>query len=108
LMGIFGEGGTGKTRMIQAVRTWFEVLDRRNELVITATTGTAAFKIKGNTLHSAVGIPIEFGDNRTALTTKVIHKKASEWRERRFLIADEVSMMDAKVLESVNKELIKI
>jgi PIF1 helicase. len=77
-------------------------------LVVTATTGTAAFKIKGQTLHSAVGIPIEMGDDRPAATMRVTNKKATEWRERRFLIVDEVSMMDAKVLESVNRELAKI
>jgi hypothetical protein len=104
LMGIFGEGGTGKSRLIDAIRGWFKALRRENELVVTATTGTAAFKIGGKTLHSSVGIPIEDGDYRT----RVSNKKASEWRDRCFLIVDEVSMMDARIMSRLNDELGRI
>jgi hypothetical protein len=46
-MRIFGEGGTGKSRLIEAIKAWFLIIHRRHELVITATTGTAAVKIGG-------------------------------------------------------------
>jgi hypothetical protein len=36
---VFGEGGTGKSRLIAAVCAWFAVLNRQNELVVTAHTG---------------------------------------------------------------------
>jgi len=35
-MGIFGEGGTGKSRLIMAIRAWFCRLGRSESLVITA------------------------------------------------------------------------
>ena len=57
-MGIFRQGGTGKSRLIAAIRAWFCFLNRQNEVIVTATTGTAAFNIKGITLHSAANLPI--------------------------------------------------
>jgi len=68
-------------------------------------TGTAAIKIKGKTLHSAVGIPIEFGDNSKITMTKTSKQKIDEWREHTFLIVDEISMMDSKVMIQLNKQL---
>ena len=40
LMGLFGEGGTGKSRVINAIHKWFEVRGMSDELLITATTGS--------------------------------------------------------------------
>src|SRR5205814_2063947 len=48
-MGVFGEGGTGKSCLIAAIHVWFAVLNRQNELMVTATTCTAAFKVAGIT-----------------------------------------------------------
>ena len=57
-MGVFGEEGTGKSRLIAAIHAWFAVLNRQNELMITATTCAAAFKVMGITLHSTASLPI--------------------------------------------------
>ena len=92
----FEEGGTGKSRLIEAIPVWFAALSRSNELIVTATTGTAAFNVKGRTLHSAVGIPVENGDGTRLITMS--DKKAKEWQDRHYLIIDEVSMMDCKVI----------
>ena len=92
----FEEGGTGKSRLIEAIPVWFAALSRSNELIVTATTGTAAFNVKGRTLHSAVGIPVENGDGMRLTTMS--DKKAKEWQDRHYLIIDEVSMMDCKVI----------
>ena len=97
LMGVFGEAGTGKSRVITAIRAWFALLDRSKDLVTTAMTGAAAFQIRGSTLHSAVGIPVELGDHTTR---KHLKEKKSEWADenRKYLIIDEVSMLDCKVI----------
>ena len=105
LMGIFGEGGTGKSRLIEAIHVWFAALSRSNELIVTATTGTAAFNIKGRTLHSAVGISVENGDGARVVTMS--DKKAKEWQDRHYLIVDEVSMMDRKVITQLHTQLCK-
>jgi hypothetical protein len=104
-MGIFGEGGTGKSRLIEAIRAWFAGLSRSLELIITATTGTAAFNVKGYTLHSAVGIPVENGDGMRVVTMS--DKKAKEWQDHHYLIIDEVSMMDCKVITRLHTQLCK-
>ena len=96
LIGIFGEGGTGKSHLIKAICVWFAALSHLNELIITAMTGTAAFNVKGCTLHSAVGILVENGDGVRVMTMS--DKKAQEWQDHHYLIVDEVSMMDCKVI----------
>jgi len=70
LMGLFGEAGTGKSRVVEAVRMWFKQINREQELIVTATTGTAAFTIRGVILHSAVGIGIDEGERSTKISAK--------------------------------------
>ena len=95
-MGLFGEAGTGKSRVIDAIRAWFGMLNRSKELIVTATTGTTAFSIKGSTLHSVLGIPVE---------KKMSRKKKLEWADRQYLIIDEVSMMDRKLIVKLHDKL---
>lgn len=102
LMGLFGEGGTGKSRVIGAIRKWFEVQGLSDELLITATTGVAATKIGGQTLHSAIGL------RKDGKVSTVSKKVMDLWFNRRYLIIDEVSMMDAKLLTNLHNQLGKI
>jgi len=105
-MGVFGEGGTGKSRLIEAIRAWFTCIHRENELVVTATTGAAAHNIQGTTIHSSLAIPPqEKGDQYW--TKKMGADKVDEWRNRRYLIVDEVSMMSCKVITQVHVQLVK-
>ena len=46
-MGIFGEGGTRKSILIEAIRAWFACIRRQDELAATSTTGAAAHNING-------------------------------------------------------------
>ena len=46
-----GEGGTGKSRIINAIREFLVLMDQKNILRIMAFTGSAAFQIQGNTVH---------------------------------------------------------
>ena len=64
-MGVFGEGRTAKSRLIAAIHAWFAVLNRQNELMVTATTGTAAFNVVGTTLNSTANLPIGNYSNHT-------------------------------------------
>jgi hypothetical protein len=103
LMGVFGEGGTGKSRLIEAIRVWFRRNHREKELIVTATTGTAAVKINGSTVHSAVSIPIERSDGKRM--GKLTSQQLEDWTERRYMIIDEVSMLDCKVMEHLHTQL---
>jgi PIF1-like helicase len=58
-MAVLGEGGTGKSLLICAVRQWYASLGRSDEIVITATTGAAADNIGSSTIHSAAAIPVK-------------------------------------------------
>ena len=50
---IGGEGCTGKSRIIQAITELFTSRCISHHLLITATSGTAAARINGITIHSA-------------------------------------------------------
>ncbi len=100
-MGLFGEAGTGKSRVVDAIRLWFQRIGRESELVVTATTGVAAFNIRGTTLHSALGIAIEDSDR----AVKMSRKKLSEWSAPRYLIIDEVSIMGARLIITLHNKL---
>ncbi|KAI0257796.1 hypothetical protein BC834DRAFT_800086, partial [Gloeopeniophorella convolvens] len=52
LMQIQGEGGTGKSKVIQLVTDLFETSKRSRELVRAAYTGIAASLINGKTIHA--------------------------------------------------------
>jgi hypothetical protein len=105
LMGVFGAGGTGKSRLIDAIRVWFRRNGREKELIVTATTGSAAVKIAGTTVHSAVSIPIENPDGKRVGKLKA--KQIRAWNDAQYMIIDEVSMLDCKVMESLHTQLTK-
>jgi hypothetical protein len=106
LMGIFGEGGTGKSRLIEAIRSWFSLVGQGQRLIVTATTGAAAVRINGSTLHSAAAIPVEAGDREKQMKVgRATNKQVLLWKELDYIIIDEVSMMDAKVIMQLNKNL---
>jgi hypothetical protein len=103
LMGIFGEGGTGKSRLIDALRAWFSIVGRGAEIRVTAMTGSAASHIRGSTLHSATGIKVEYGER--SINRGSISKKAAEWCDTRYLIVDEVSMIDRDIMIRLEVQL---
>jgi hypothetical protein len=79
LMGIFGEGGTGKSRLIDTIRAWFKVDMREREIIVAATTGTATVKIDGSTVYSAVSIPID--DDEGTRMGKLSPKQEEDWAD---------------------------
>ena len=103
-MGLFGEGGTGKSRLISAIRAWFAYIGHEGHLAVTAMTGVAARNINGTTIHSSLAIPPqETGDDR--LTRRISEKKVDEWRQRCYLIVDEVSMLSCKLITQIHIQL---
>ena len=43
-LGVFGEGGTGKSQLIKAIQAWFRMRHRSEELVVTATNGDSCIQ----------------------------------------------------------------
>src|SRR6185436_15127588 len=99
-----GEPGSGKTHTINRYIEWLR--ERGVEPAVTASTGIAATHVGGMTIHSWSGIGIK--------------KRVSDWdiemiqaREKtalrivqtKILIIDEISMLDAETLNSVDRVL---
>ncbi|KAF5311241.1 hypothetical protein D9611_013019 [Ephemerocybe angulata] len=101
LMYIGGRGGTGKSYLIDTVELLFECLGRSDELRLGAYTGIAASLIGGNTLHSLLSIGSSFGKNPATATKRL----SDEWRNVKYLIIDEISMVGAQFLAMVSAKL---
>ena len=89
LMVIPGEGGVGKSKVIQTVSKNFDSRGVEDWCVKGAYTGIAASLIDGKTLHVLAGIPVR-GGRQSARTLK---KLREYWRSKRYLIIDEISML---------------
>ncbi|KAL6411732.1 hypothetical protein AUP68_04106 [Ilyonectria robusta] len=116
-----GEGGTGKSRVIEALVDLFASKGISNRLLITATSGTAAAQINGITIHSACGICKDqaAGGANTAKdldgvrlpkhAERFIHGQSRmDWQEKDLLVIDEVSMLGARTLHAVNEQLCRL
>lgn len=97
-----GEAGTGKTYNLKKI-----VRKMKNDNIrkaLTASTGIAAFHIKGMTIHRVLG----FGIHNTKEYLETLYKK--DWWEKTkktlkridWLIIDEISMLSPKQFELAN------
>ena len=101
---ITGPGGTGKSYLLNALRTEFRKAGR--VIAITAMTGCAALLLgtHAKTLHSWAGIGLGKGTVESVLASIAKngrHKK--NWRDTGCLVIDEVSMLTPQLLEFINK-----
>ncbi|RKK60746.1 hypothetical protein BFJ69_g17203 [Fusarium oxysporum] len=115
-----GEGGTGKSRVIEALVELFAKKDLSNRLLITATSGTAAARINGITIHSACGFTKDQGAGANTAkdldgvrlpkqAERFIHGPSRmDWQEKDVLVIDEVSMLGARTLHAVNEQLCRL
>ena len=100
-----GEGGTGKTRVIQAIVYYFSINQKRHELLLAAPTGSAACLINGETIHRLLKISTFAKQKVTKGTASRIRKLQTMWRNVRFLIIDEVSMLSQDMLNKISQAL---
>lgn len=99
-MFLTGEAGTGKSTLIRH----FQAL--MPEMSITATTGTAAFLIGGQTLHSWAGLGIALNpsvESALGFLRRRKSKAIDRWKTCKCLVIDEISMLSAATFELVNK-----
>jgi ATP-dependent DNA helicase PIF1 len=98
---ITGPAGTGKSYTIKNI---IELLSKNKKNIgLTATTGTAAFIIGGQTIHSFFGLGIT--DSSLADIFINIKKHSSIYKrlvELDVLIIDEVSMLDTLLFEKIS------
>ena len=85
-----GEGGTGKSHIIHAITQFFKRNCAREMLAIGAYTGIAVSLISGKTLH----VLFDLTPNRMGIPSATkIHKLASLWEGKKYLIIDKFSMV---------------
>lgn len=99
-----GEPGSGKTHTINRYVEWLR--ERGVEPAVTASTGIAATHINGMTIHSWSGIGIKRDVNDYDIgIIQSREKTAKRILDTKVLIIDEISMLDAATLESVDRVL---
>lgn len=98
---ITGPAGTGKSYTIKHI---IELLNANSKKIgLTATTGTAAFIIGGQTIHSFMGLGI--GDLSIAEIFIKIKNRSNIYKrlaELDVLIIDEISMLDTILFEKIS------
>jgi len=103
-----GPPGVGKSYTLKNIIKYFDEIE--NKYGLTAMTGCAAILIKGQTLHSFLGIGLgnDKVDNIYEKIKEKNKKKFNELKNLDTLIIDEISMMNDSFFEKVSKLLSKI
>ena len=108
-----GAAGAGKSCTINLLKEMVQlIMQEPGEdpdhpyILLCAPTGTAAVNIKGQTLHSAFGFT--FGDEHYSLSDKTRDTKRATFKNLKFLIIDEVSMVKADQLYQLDLRLREI
>lgn len=103
LMAVHGQGGTGKTRLLEAITSLFSDLGCADLFAKTALTGVAACQIGGKTLHSWATIPAGKGLPRTDTwihrpSRETAKKRIANMRGKFLFAADEMSLLTTDLL----------
>ena len=97
-MFLTGSGGTGKSRVVQAVRDFARRWHATSMVCVSATSGTAAVNLNGSTYQSAVGFQF---NGRASAPSSLYHV----WRRIGLMIVDEVSLMKSSDLFRLHQRL---
>lgn len=108
VMGLFGKGGTGKSRVIQAAVDFAKRWYVADAVVITATSGIAGVLINGFTYHRALGINPH--DSNKQKLPDITKKKnggdyVAAWASVALLVVDEISMAASSALTNISNQL---
>lgn len=97
-----GEGGTGKSRIIEALVYLAKMWDRPGAVRTCAPTGIAASLVNGQTFHSLVGLR---GGENFDIRKKPSAKSMEELAGLLMLVVDEISMLGRKNLAALSSYL---
>ena len=101
LMQIHGEGGTGKSRVIQTITQYFKNRGVQHMLLKMAYTGIAASLIEGKTTHTATSMSV----NSSGISAAAKSKLAKTWGHVEYVIIDEISMISRKFFAELSKRV---
>lgn len=99
-----GEGGTGKSWLLECVVKYFRQfpLPHNKLIAVTAPTGMASFLVKGITLHRFAGTGIEETNISTMIARASRGVSSLYWKNTDILIIDEISMISATFFENLS------
>ena len=101
LMYLGGPGGTGKSRVVNALRDFFALRNESRRFRLAAYTGVAARNIGGATLHALLQMN-ETGWKRSSKTKNGL---AAMWDGIDYLFVDEHSMLGCETMHNVSSAL---
>ena len=101
-MVLYGEGGTGKSRVIQTITEVFAARGMSHMLVKAAYTGVAASLVDGKTTH-VIGC-LSLG-SKSDVSDAAKKKLQDFWRNVRYLIIDEYSMLSKSFLATLSRNI---
>lgn len=101
-MVLYGEGGTGKSRVIQTITESFSACGAAHMLMKAAYTGVAASLVNGKTTHV---IPCLSLASKSSVTDASKKKLQDFWRNIRYLIIDEYSMLSKSFLATLSRNI---
>ena len=96
---VTGQGGTGKSWIIEAVKLGMKLLERDREVLVLAPTGFAATHVSGSTIHT--GLDVAVGNRRKRGPSRRVR---SLWTDKTILIIDEISMVSSRLMNSIDKQ----
>ncbi|KAF9005688.1 hypothetical protein BDQ17DRAFT_1240074, partial [Cyathus striatus] len=97
-----GQGGTGKSQVINCLRHYFTSLNQVRRFRLTSFTGVAAQNILGMTLHAALSLN---QSNKNGFSTKAQRDLVAMWEGVDYLFIDEVSMVGCSLLVQISNAL---
>ena len=101
-MVLYGEGGTGKSRVIQTITEAFAARGVSDMLMKAAYTGVAASLVGGKTTHVVGSMSLGSKED----VSDAAKKKLQEfWRTIRYLIIDEYSMLSKSFLVALSRNI---
>jgi hypothetical protein len=107
---ITGAAGTGKTFTLNLIKEQIRraFIGVSGVVRVCAPTGVAARLIRGQTLHSALKLPVRhdgtFVDDRASLR-KLTEDVRRGWIDARYLIIDEISMVPYDMMRAIDARL---
>jgi len=104
-MFLSGAGGTGKSRVIDALSDFFAQRGQARRMRLCAFTGVAARNIKGMTLHSALSLSQRANKKEKLNSLHTNRDLIAMWEGVDYLIIDEVSMIGCQLMCNISKAL---
>lgn len=98
-----GSAGTGKSYLLRTIIRRLKMRYGNSGVAVTASTGLAATNIDGVTINRFAGIGLGL-ESTMKLVSKIRRSRSAtdRWKTTKYLVIDEVSMIDAKLFNKLN------